>query len=99
MNSFFTSLAQTLTKSPEHFMKGGTVSTQPVNLKAAIIPAMFFMAFVVLLLKSVIFYYTYNVGVPKIIESVNPRFVKTDFKKISFVTSILIVLLFNSLFG
>ena len=84
--------------SSNKLLSGGnkTISTQPNML------TLFFIALLLLITKGFIVYILYNFLVPEIIYSLSNKSkedIEKQFKPISFMQSILLVILFNTLFS
>jgi hypothetical protein len=83
-------------------MNGGKQSMQMSNgVKTSSIFLLFLLAIFLLLIKGFIVYILYNYLVPEIIYSLSNKSkedIENDFKPISFIQSILLVILFNTLF-
>lgn len=105
---FIKTLASTLTQSPEHFLKGGAQPAKtPQNIPMLgwkFFFAVFFIALFAILIKSVIVKLTYNMVIPKLLQSSR---IETEeecskvsrFYPIDFVTALLLVLLIGTLFS
>lgn len=111
---FIKTLASTLTQSPEHFLKGGAQPAKtPQNIPMLgwkFFFAVFFIALFAILIKSVIVKLTYNMVIPKLLQSSRIETDETDeteeecskvsrFYPIDFVTALLLVLLIGTLFS
>jgi hypothetical protein len=84
-------------------MNGGKQSIQmSSNVKTFSVFLLFLLAIFLLLIKGFIVYILYNYLVPEIIYSLSNKSkedIENNFKPITFIQSILLVILFNTLFS
>jgi len=86
--------------SSNSIMSGGKPMTN--NIKTPGVISLFLIVLLLLLIKGFIVYVLYNYLVPEIIYSLSNKSkedIENNFKPITFIQSILLVILFNTLFS
>lgn len=104
--NFFVNNMMNRINSSNSIMNGGKQSIPITNMtnsvKTPSIFLLFLIALLLLLIKGFIVYILYNYLVPEIIYSLSNKSkedIENDFKPITFMQSVLLVILFNTLFS
>ena len=101
--NFFVNNLMNKINSSNSIMNGGKQSIQMTNnVKTPSVISLFLIVLLLLLIKGFIVYTLYNYLVPEIIYSLSNKSkedIYNDFKPITFMQSILLVILFNTLFS
>ena len=101
--NFFINNMMNKINSSNSIMNGGKKNIQMTNgIKTPSIFLLFLITLLLLLIKGFIVYILYNYLVPEIIYSLSSKSkedIENDFKPITFMQSVLLVILFNTLFS
>lgn len=85
----------------KNVLVGGGLVSKPVekyNVNTDFL-TLFLIALAQLLIKSLLVMLTYNIMIPKLMYNYNPEYKRARFIRITFVDSILLVILFSNLFN
>lgn len=83
-------------------LMGGGLISKPIKMDLDLnqnILFLFSVGIFYILLKGLLVMLTYNIMIPKITYNFNPNYDGKKFKKITFIESILLVILFSNLFN